>query len=421
LRLDLILAATVALRGATLIDGTGAAPRADALLVLRDGRIVSVGAASPEALAAVPAGTEIRDVSGAWIVPGLVDAHVHAESDADLEEMLRWGVTSVRLMAEDVEAAGKLAERSRYPGSRFPEVFPAAPIFTARGGWWDQGEPRDANLDRFPATPAEAREAVKKAKALGSFEIKLMRDDMAWCRAPKPPLPRMKPEIAKALIAEARRLGLRATVHAPNVADARDSVADGATSLAHGVLEKLDPKTISVMKKRPVFYIPTMDLFEFLADTRSFVDQVLSDPAALSIGREKVSRYRARAYSDGYRERYPNYEYVSRNLPKLYQNLRRLREAGVPIALGTDMWAFPGLSVSIEIELFVKAGFPPLEAIRSATQVSARSLGTEKDRGSLEPGKRADLVILSADPVADVRNLRRIREVYKAGERVFPR
>jgi imidazolonepropionase-like amidohydrolase len=412
----LLFATTIAFRGATLIDGTGAPPRPDALLVIRDGRIVSVGPATPDALGALPAGATLHDASRKWIIPGLIDAHVHAESEEDLKEMLRWGVTSVRLMSEDAAAARLLAERSRYPASRWPDVFPAAPIFTAKGGWWDQGEPPDQNLNRFPATAAEAKASVGKAKAQGSAEIKLMLDDMAWCRSPQPGLPRMKPEVARALVSEAVRLGMRATVHAPGLSDAKEAIADGATALAHGVLDPLDPKTIAQMKRRPVFYIPTMDIFEFLADTRSFVDQVLSDPTALAIGRQKVSRYRSKAYSERYRERYPNFESVRRHLPMLYQNLRRLHEAGVPIALGTDMWAFPGLGVSIEMDLYVRAGFSPLEAIRAATQTSARSLGVEEDRGTLEPGKKADFVVLEEDPLQEVKNVRRILEVYKGGE-----
>ena len=413
----ILLATTLVLRGATIVDGTGAPPTPDALLFVRDGRIVSVGPAAPDALAKVPPDAAIDDVAGRWIVPGLVDAHVHAESDADLEEMLRWGVTSVRLMSEDVAASVKIAERSRYPASRFPDVFPAAPIFTVRGGWWGRGEPEDANVDRFPATPASAKAAVEKAHALGAAEIKLMRDDMGWCRDPLPRLPRIDPAVAKALLGEARRLGMRASVHAPEAADARAAIADGATVLAHGVLEPLDAATVAMMKKRPVSYVPTMDIFEFLADTRTFVDGVLSDPATLAIGREKVARYRSRRYSEGYAERYPNFENVRRRLPGLYANLRRLREAGVPIALGTDMWAFPGLAVSIEADLYVKGGMTALEAIRSATQTSARSLGADSDRGTIEPGKRADFVVLSADPLADVKNLRRIAAVYKAGVR----
>ena len=107
-----MLFAVVAFRGATLVDGTGAAPRANALLVVENGRIVSVGLSGPASLAALPAGAEVRDVSGSWIVPGLIDAHVHAESDEDLARMLRWGVTTVRLMAEDARGAQALADRS---------------------------------------------------------------------------------------------------------------------------------------------------------------------------------------------------------------------------------------------------------------------------------------------------------------------
>jgi imidazolonepropionase-like amidohydrolase len=360
-------------------------------------------------------------VSGKWIVPGFIDAHVHAESDDDLQQMLRWGVTTVRLMSEDVERARALAESSRKRWG-IPEVVPAAPIFTAKGGWWDQGEPPDASLDRFPPNAAAARAAVRKAKTLGSTEIKLMLDDMAWCRAPKTALPRMKAEVAKALIDEARREGLRAIVHAPNLRDAKEAVADGATALAHGVLEPIDAGTIAAMKKRRVFYVPTMDIFEFLADTRAFVDRVFTDSAVTrpvsGLPPEILVRYRSKEYSDRYRERYPNFENVKRRLPALYDNLRKLHAAGVPIALGTDMWAFPGLGVSIEMELYVRAGLTPLEAIRAATQTSARSLGIDRDRGTLVAGQRADFLVLEANPLAEVKNVRAIEGVYKAGRAV---
>jgi imidazolonepropionase-like amidohydrolase len=415
-----LLAAVIAFRGATLIDGTGAPPLPNALLVISDERILSVGPATAGAVKALPAGTRVIRADGKWIIPGLIDAHVHAESEDDLKTMLNWGVTSVRLMAEDVAAARKLARES--VGRRdIPDVFPATPVFTAKGGWWDQGEPSDRNVDRFPATPAQARTAVRKAKTLGSREIKLMLDDMSWCRDPKPRLARMKPQIARALIGEARRQGLRAIVHAPKLADAKEAIADGATALAHGVIEPLDDDTIAVMKKRPVFYMPTMDVFEFLADTRAFVDSVLGDPRVISgLAPETVALYRSSAYSDRYRERYPNFENVKRRLPALRENLRRLHSAGVPVALGTDMWAFPGLGVSIEMELYVEAGLSPLEAIRAATRTSARSLGIDGDRGTLEAGKRSDFLVLSDDPLKDVRNVRRITDVYRNGKRVGP-
>jgi N-acyl-D-aspartate/D-glutamate deacylase len=130
-----LFAAAIAFRGATLIDGTGAPPRRNVLIVISGGRIVSVGTANAEALVSLPPGTKVIDASGQWIVPGLIDAHVHAESDEDLKALLRWGVTSVRLMAEDVAAAQRLAVES---GTRddIPEGFPYARIFSANGGWW---------------------------------------------------------------------------------------------------------------------------------------------------------------------------------------------------------------------------------------------------------------------------------------------
>ncbi|MEP7131565.1 MAG: amidohydrolase family protein [Acidobacteriota bacterium] len=414
-----LLAATLVLRGATLVDGTGSPPRANSVVVVRDGRIVSTGTAAPGD--APPAsGAEVLDVSGKWIVPGLIDAHVHAESDADLQAMLRWGVTSVRLMAEDTAASAALAKASR-TRQDIPEVLPAAPIFTAPGGWWAQGQPPDAGLDRFPATAAAAREAVGRAKALGSAEIKIMLDDMAWCRSPLPPFSKLDPDVSSALIGEARRAGLRVIVHAPGLPDARRAILEGATALAHGVLDPFDAATMTTMKSRPVFYVPTMDIFEFLADTRAFVDAVLSDPRVGGSGglpAATVARYRSTGYADGYRRRYPNFDNVRRHLPALRANLLALHRAGVPIALGTDMWAFPGVGVSIEMDLYVKAGLSASEALQAATRTAARSLGVDSDRGTLEPGRRADFLVLTADPLADVRNVRSIAAVYKGGARV---
>lgn len=420
MKVGLLLATTIAFRGATLIDGTGAPPLPDALLVVSDGRIVSVGKATARALAAVPPDARIVDVSGKWILPGLIDAHVHAESDDDLKAMLAWGVTSVRLMAEDVAAAVTLAKASQTRDD-IPEVFPAAPIFTTKGGWWDQGELPDANLNRFPASADEARVAVRKAKALGAAEIKIMLDDMAWCRAPKPPLPKLSPEIVGALIGEARAQGMRATVHAPNGPDAKLAIAAGATALAHSVIDPLDDATIAAMKARPVFYLTTLDIFEFLANTRDFVDRVLSDPAAVRrLPTDVSARYSGAPYAEGYRERYPNFDFVRRRLPMLSDNLRRLLAAGVPVALGTDMWAFPGLGLSIEMDCLARADVPPREVIRAATQTAARSLGVDADRGTLQAGKRADLLILKADPLRDVKNVRAIESVYKNGRPATP-
>ncbi|HEX4441519.1 MAG TPA: amidohydrolase family protein [Thermoanaerobaculia bacterium] len=418
----LLAATTIAFRGATLIDGTGAPPVANALLVVSDGRVVSVGLATPAAIAALPPGTEVRNCEGKWIVPGLIDAHVHAESDRDLQTMLDWGITTVRLMEEDTAKAVDLSARSATRRD-IPHVFAAAPIFTTKGGWWDQGQPADRNLNRFPATPDEARAAVRKAKALGTREIKVMLDDMAWCRAPKPPLPKVSRPVLEALLGEAQDLGLRAIVHAPNLEDAKAALAAGATSLAHGILDPLDDETLAFFRRKKVAYVPTMDIFEFLADPRRDLDRVLG-PSGSEVERwlepATVRRLRSREYSDHYREGYPNLEYVERHLPALRENVRKLKSVDALIGLGTDMWAYPGLAVSVEMDLYVRAGLTPIDALRAGTQGAAHSLGL-LDRGTLEPDRRADLLVLDADPLQDVRNVRRIAEMWKEGERVGPR
>jgi imidazolonepropionase-like amidohydrolase len=437
LRGSSLFAAVIAFRGATLIDGTGAPPIPNSLLVVESGRIVSVAVATPDAIAKLPSGTQVLSGVGNWIVPGLIDAHVHAESDEDLQTMLNWGITSVRLMAEDVAASQKLAAASR-SRKDIPEVFPAAPIFTVRGGWWGRDEPPDPNLNRFPSTPDEAARSVRRARELGAAEIKIMLDDMAWCRAPLPSLPKTSAAVLEALLHEARAQGMRSIVHAPNLDDAKAAIAGGATALAHGVLEPIDDATTAVMKARPVYYVPTMDIFEFLADTRGFLDRVVGptphprgpedDLEVFTIDRwfpMTVAQLRSRAYSDGYRERYPNFENVKRHLPTLRENLRKLHAAGVPVALGTDMWAFPGFALSVEFDLYLAAGLTPLDALRAATQTAARSLGSDGDRGTLEKGKRADFVVLRSDPLRpwdrfQPLGLRDIDGVWKGGERVAP-
>ena len=158
----ILFATAFAFRGATVIDGTGAAPRRNMLVVVTGDRITAVEPLTEQALAAVPAGAEVLNGEGLWILPGLIDAHVHSESDDDLKRMLRWGVTSVRLMAEDAGEAAAAAKNSR-KRTDVPDLFPAAPIFTAAGGWFADGERTDPNLNRFPATPEEARAAVRQA------------------------------------------------------------------------------------------------------------------------------------------------------------------------------------------------------------------------------------------------------------------
>jgi imidazolonepropionase-like amidohydrolase len=408
--------------GATLIDGTGAPPVPGSFVMIQDGKFTEVSTMERRrGMMTLARTVKVLDGSGKWIVPGFIDAHVHLDSIGDAKRMIRWGVTAARWMAEDVAASRKRALASRR-GSQSPDLFPAAPIFTAPGGWWSSQSP-DRHLNRFPKSADEAREAVRKAKELGSAEIKIMDDDMGWCRDPLPRLPQIQSDVFSALITEARQLGLRVAVHAPRLKDARDAVRNGATLLAHGVLdEPVDEETVSAMKSGRVFFVPTLDIYDFLANPRTFVERALSDRRIRdSLAKKTLELYRSEAYFDTYRRRYPNSKFVADHLKPAYENVRRLHAAGADVALGTDMWAFPGAGVHLELEDLVSAGLGPIEAIHAATLVSARSLGIESERGSIESGKRADFVLLENDPLNDVRNTRSIDSVYKGGRLAWSR
>ncbi len=410
------------IRGATLIDGTGAAPVPDSFVLVQDGKFSDIATVlRRRGMMTLSRNVRVIDGSGKWIVPGFIDAHVHLDAREDAKRMVRWGVTSARWMAEDVEASRKHAASSK-KSTGSPDLFPAAPIFTAPGGWWSTEGP-DRNLDRLPKSPEEAREAVRRAKALGSAEIKIMDDDMGWCRDPLPRLAQISPEVFSALVTEARRLGLRVSVHAPRLKDAKDAVRQGATVLAHGVLdERLDDETIGTMKTRGVFYVTTLDIYDFLADPKAFMARALGDRRIRdSLPKKTLALYESESYFDTYRQRYPNSKFVADHRKTAYDNVGRLHAAGVDVALGTDMWAFPGAGVHLELEDLVSSGLSPIDAIRAATLVSARSLGLDADRGSIETGKRADFVLLENDPKDDVRNTRSIDSVYKGGRLAWSR
>ena len=408
--------------GATLIDGTGAPPVPDSWILIQDGKFTEVSTAQRwRGMMTLARNVKVMDGSGKWILPGFVDAHVHVDSRGDAKRMIRWGVTAARWMAEDVEKSRKRALSSR-SSLESPDLFPASPIFTAPGGWWSSQGP-DRRLNRFPTTPEEARESVRAAKRLGSAEIKIMDDDMGWCRDPLARLPQIRPDVLAALIAEAGELGLRVAVHAPQLKDAREAARLGATVLAHGILdEPIDAETAALLQARRIFFVPTLDIYDFLADPRAFVERALGDSRIReSLSKQTLALYRSDAYFDTYRKRYPNSKFVADHLRTAYENVGRVRSAGGEVALGTDMWAFPGAGLHLELEDFVGAGFDPVGAIRAATLASAKSLGVDGERGSIESGKRADFVLLENDPLRDIRNTRSIEKVYKGGRLAWSR
>ena len=427
--------ATTALTGATLIN-PGARPIRDAVVVVRDGRIVC---AASRADCRVPDDARVTDVRGAWIVPGLIDAHVHysqtgwvdGRPDAlDVREEMPYdsvvfalkrtperfhrawlcsGVTSV------FDVGGyfwtfDLARATR-SATDAPRVVAAGPLLSTIETW--VGLPAIQQFT-YMRDDSIVRAAVRAQAAAGAEAVKVWYINLPdTLRAKKRPLL----ELAGS---EAERAGLPLIVHATELNTAKEALAAGAKVLVHSVeSDTVDAEFIELARRNGTVLIPTLTVMEGYADVflgRSPAPRYpleCVDPAT----RAKLERVipgsrRGRAIT------YFQSGAVERQRATMEENLRRLHAAGIPIAMGTDAGnpgTAHGPSVYREMEAFRRAGLSPDAVLASSTIIAARAMGIADETGSLEAGKRADLVVLDADPLADVANFRRVRLVLRNG------
>jgi imidazolonepropionase-like amidohydrolase len=383
-----------AFTGFTLIDGRDGRPTANATMVVRDGRIVAAGAASR---VAIPAGAERIALDGQFVIPGLINAHGHVnDAERDLRVYAAYGVTTVfSLGGEQAPVFAARAAQST-PSLARTRVYVSGPVLS-------------------PRSPDEARAQVAELAAQRVDFVKIRVDDNLGTSQ------KMAPEVYRAVIDEAHRRGLRVAVHLFYLADARDVLDAGADFIAHSVRDTdVDAGVITALKAGGVCLSPTLmrevstfiyestpDFFAdpfFLAHANPQWVASLQEPARQEAVRASASAQRYKAAL----------EVASRNVKKLH-------DAGVPIAMGTDTGPtgrFQGYFELLELERMVKAGLTPAEALASATRDAARCMKVDRDLGTLEAGKWADFVVLDADPLADIRNVRTISSVWIAGNRV---
>jgi imidazolonepropionase-like amidohydrolase len=236
--------------------------------------------------------------------------------------------------------------------------------------------------------------------------------------------PKMLPDLYKAAIDEAHRNGIRVAAHVFYLADAKSLVGGGVDALAHSVRDQpVDAELISAMKKKGTFYVSTFTVdegsFLFADEPARLDDPFLAGAVSPAVIEQwRSPEYRNKVASD------PNMPKIRAALANGLRNLKALHQAGVRIAFGTDSGAqpvrIPGWAEHHELELMVRAGLKPMDALVAATRGSAAMLGVT-DRGTLEKGKRADFLVLSADPLEDVRNTRRMVSIWHGGREVQPR
>jgi Amidohydrolase family len=401
-------ASTLAITGATLEDSTGAPPIKDSVILIENGVIKAAG---PRAQVSIPSDATILDATGKYAIPGLWDAHAHYEQVEWGPIYLAAGVTSVRDVGNEFDFIRTLHdELDRKQSPAIGPHLEFAGVIDGTGKY---------TLGAIIAdTPEQARTLVDRYKAAGARQIKIYSS--------------VKPDIVKAICAEAHKLNMTVTGHIPIDMSAIDGVNDGMDQINHidyeapyfahyamtpanipdrtkpPVLDLDGPRAhelISTLKAHHTVLDPTLAIYETFYHTKPLdqlepgVDhlppqlrEALDSPPAVG---DKAALATA-------------------NWQAYMATLHALHAAGIPIIAGTDQ-TIPGYSVHREIEIYVDAGFTPLEALQAATIQTARAIGVENESGSLQPGKRGDVLLLNADPLADIHNTRTIWRTIAAG------
>ena len=375
------------------MDGTDRAPIVNATLLVRNGRVVAAG---PAARIDIPAGAERVALTGKFVMPGLINSHGHASSVADLATYAAYGVTTVYSLGGEPAAIFAARDAQRTAPPAFARVFVAGPVLT-------------------PTTPDEARKQVAEVAQQRVDIVKIRVDDNLGTT------PKMTPEVYRAVITEAHARGLRVAVHFYYLADAQDLLNAGADFMAHSVrdVDVTDPFARALRDKK-VCYTPTL-----MREVSTFVYD--SPPAFFSdsfflahANRAWMSTLQHPARMESVRTSASAKTYKAQ-LPVAMRNLKRLSDAGVAIAMGTDtgpVGRFQGYFELMEMEMMVDAGLAPRHVLASATRDAAACLQLDKELGTLEPGKWADFVVLDASPLERISNMRRQHSVWIGGRRV---
>jgi imidazolonepropionase-like amidohydrolase len=397
-----VSAATTAIVGGTVVNLDGGKPLQDAVILVDGERIAAIGSRYE---VDIPAGTKIMNAEGMWLIPGMMNMHVHlglilpghmhaqlvGESEAALalrmaanaEQVLQAGVTTVRLPGEHRYGDIALKNSINKGESHGPRIFTAGEAVVITGGHGSEaGVPYADGAD-------ELVKAVRKQISLGADWVKILisggiaTDGGAIAKA------LMTPEEISAVVDAAHRFGVKVAAHSGSSAATAVAVGAGVDSIEHGYM--LDRSVLKKMARAGTWLVPTI-----------VVSQPATQPFFEAIGSPQW--YLDRRNSVG----------------KIHwESLRIAIDEDVNIALGTDQLPNEpndGTSATVrEAEYYVEAGMTPLRALRAATIEPAKMLGADNEIGSLEVGKYADILAISADPVADIGALRTISMVMKGG------
>jgi imidazolonepropionase-like amidohydrolase len=393
-------AQVIVLNHATVIDGTGAVPQKDVTIVMENGRIREIG---PSAKIPTPAGATVVDVTGKFIVPGIINAHGHvgAKTEPQLRQYALYGVTTTTSMQTDPDEVVQVRQaqkRGELRGARVSTVkYRFAP-------------------DPEMVTPQQARAKVDQTVAAGADYIKVWVDGGFGTRA------KLTPEFCAAVLDQARKHGKLTFGHAYELSDAKMLVERGLNVLGHNIRDReVDADFIAMLKQRDVTLIPTLIRDEFLfvyGDAPAWIDDPFFlkfvPPERLAVLKTKIRDRQAK---------HPQRALIRAGFEMNKINLKKLSDGGVRIALGTDSggaadrFFIQGFSEHREMELMVQSGLTPMQVIQSFSNGASQALGIDKEFGTLAKGKAADLLVLEKNPLDNIAHMRTIQAIYLGGKK----
>ncbi len=371
----------VVITNASLIDGVRGAFATGATVVIRDGKIAQIvqGAVTP------PPGATVIDARGRFLLPGLIDAHTHIASLGSARRALESGVTTVRSASVSAYQDVALREAVRQGVVAGPDVVAAGLFITPGLGDAMLGDPRLPLIAGSMQEEAGLREAVRINIDRGVNVIKTRGTERAGLPDTDPRKQTYTFQQLSWIVDEASRQQIPVMAHAHGDEGAYAAVRAGVRSIEHGTF--LSDSTLRLMKEKGTYLVPTyVTVFDLTQPGGDYDDPVLTLRGNFM-------------------------------LPVLGETVRRAHRMGIPIATGADTQYGPeSLSrISHEAAFFVDLGMTPLEAIRSATMVSAKLLGLDQQTGQLREGYEADLILVESDPLADIHALQDVLVVVSNG------
>ena len=366
------------LTGATLIDGSGAAPLSGVSVRVSSGRIAEVRRSGPPPSAP---GATVIDLHGSFLLPGLIDAHAHIENPASARRALLSGVTTARVLGDAYLKALATRDLVRAGDAEGPEMLVSAGHVRPR-----LGEPFILSFPQFGRYlnrplegPDNVAEVVRAVLARGADVIKVGASERAGLAATDPRRPELTYEEMKAAVAEATKAGRFVAAHAHARVGAHDAVRAGVRSIEHGTY--LDDETLRLMKERGTFLVPTLAIMSALGDPRGDSAEAI----ALQVRTHQMMK-------------------------PLREVVRKAKALGIVIAASTDGSYGDGddtarVRVAHDMEELVACGFTPMEAITAATRDAARVLGIETRTGMVAVGLEADLLVVDRNPLTDTTTL----------------